>query len=128
MDLLTADSFLVLSPARSYQLIHQEHLGVFVAERGAWTRSESQITFRPYDASKTPYHAAIGSYKERTYLVFLDKGGLGQRLSPEQIHKEIDEAGTGLPTSIFFKTDAKTGANELARAYPFKFFPEMNQQ
>lgn len=130
-DHLTGASFLVLDQKGSYQIVSQEHMGVWVTENGEWNKAQSEITFHPADPAKKSYRTALNSYKGREFLVLLDEGGPGARISAEEIRKEIDDAdrepGTGPPPYVFLRANTEKAKGELGMTYPFKVYPEMNR-
>lgn len=131
-DHLTGASFLVLDPSGSYQVVSQEHMGVWVTEKGKWAQAEAHITFHTSGSDKKSYRTAVSQYKGKEFLVQLDEDGPTIRMPLEAIRKEIDDAekepGTGPPQFVFVRMNSKVTAGDLSKTYPFKFYREMNKK
>ena len=124
-DHYTGADYLALDSSGAYELVGREHMGVWILEKGRWTRDGETLTFTRDDKNKAPYRGVWLTHKNYVFLVWDTDEAAGIVVPPEQVRRDLDK-GDGLPPYVFFRTTEAVFQRETGSTYPFRYYPEMN--
>ena len=127
-DHYTGADYLALDGSGRYELVGREHMGVWVLERGTWRSDGEALAFAPEEPrEKRPYTGVRVMHDGHLFLVWSGDKAAGMVVPAEDVKRDLAK-GEGLPPYVFFRIPEEVFRKETGITYPFKFYPEINQQ
>jgi hypothetical protein len=126
-DHLTGASYLRLTADGSYEVVLREHMGVFLFDSGRWVDEDGTWRFTPESADKNAFTGRPVSVGKRSFLVWRGDDAPGIEIPEAEVRSDLEKGGGQIPPYVFFEIGRGMFDCEIARTYPFKFHPEMNE-
>jgi hypothetical protein len=127
-DNLTGAGYLRLSSTGRYDVIFREHVGVFAIDEGTWSSQGARWIFSSARTSGGKFSCRVVSHAGRTFLVMSGEAAPGIHVPEKETRGELTSDPKATPSYVFFAVSKEVFDTETQKRYPFKFYPEMNDQ
>ncbi len=127
-DHLTGADYLRLAADGRYDVIGREHMGIWQLDYGSWSVGADGWTFTSIKTKGRTFRCRVVKVGNRVFLVWAGKDAPGIVIREAKVRGDLAKDPKSTPPYVFFEVAQTVFEAETDKRYPFKFYPEMNEE